>query len=131
MRERFRDAAPGGVGTYEWTVGHYEEQGRDRRHNIERSAPTSNVGFVRQQGEASPTLLRFEGTILTVEQYDKFNAFFDACRTRTIFYRDYTGVEVEVLITHFDPRRVAVVQNPRDPSIMHYWRYTIEMEVIS
>lgn len=130
MRPRFRDGAAI-LPDYDWEIGHWEEQGQALTHNIERTATTDGVGLVRQQGDPSPELLRFQGTILTQDQYDKMRAYWAACTNRTVFYRDYTGVEYEVIVTAFDPQRVPVLKNLRDPSIMHYWRYSIEMEVIA
>jgi hypothetical protein len=130
VRDKFIDPA-GMLGTYSWQVNHSTEEANDRRRNIERSSPTAGVGFVRQQGEDSPNLLRYSGTILHQNQYDVFASYYDACRTRTIYFRDFTGAKSEVIVTDWSVQRVPTAHNPRDPSIpLHYYKYTIEMEVI-
>lgn len=130
VRERFRDAA-GLLATYEFQVNHSEEEGQDRRRSIERTAVTSGVGYVRQQGTDSPTTLKYTGTILHQNQYNLMAAYYEACRTRTIFFRDFTNTEYEVLITAWDPVRKRTLKNPRDSTInLHFWTYSIEMEVV-
>lgn len=129
MRERFRDGAAI-LADYSFDINHKEEDGNEQRRNITRTANTANVGFVRQQGDKSPVVLKFLGTIMKQDQKDKMESFYAACDNRTIFFRDYTGVEYEVLITTFDTTRKSTIKNGRDPSIMHYWTYRLEMEVI-
>jgi len=131
VRERFRDAA-GVLADYEFQVNHSEEEGFDFRRNLERTTTTSGVGFVRQQGDDSPALLRFTGTILHQNQYNQMAAYYIASQTRTIFFRDFTGTEYEVMITAWNPVRKRTLKNPRDQSInLHYFSYTLEMEVIA
>ena len=131
FRTRFRDGAAV-LATYEWQIMHDEEQGSDLRRNVERTAVTSGVGFVRQQGEDSPQLLRFNGTILHSAQLAAMRDYYDACRTRTIFFRDIDGTEYEVLITSFNPQRRRTIKNPRDSAInLHFWDYEIEMEIVA
>lgn len=130
VRARFRDPAAV-LADYTWEVMWNEEEGSGRARNVERTAVTSGVGFVRQQGEDSPELFRFSGTILKQNQYDKMLAYYEASRLRTIKFLDFTNVEHEVLITKFDTRRRRTLKNPRDSSInLHFWEYTIEMEKV-
>lgn len=130
-RDRFRDPSAA-LATYDWEINHFQEDGADKRRTIERTAVTSGVGFVRQQGEDSPEVLRYKGTILSQTQYDKMVAYYEACRTRTIFFRDFTGDEKEVIITAFNPLRKWVANNPRGGTTNpgHIWTYDIEMEVV-
>jgi hypothetical protein len=130
VRERFRDPAAI-LPDYIFEVNHSDEEAVEQRRNLERTSPTSGVGFVRQQGADSPKTLRYTGTILTQTQYDAMQSYYDACRTRTIKFRDFTDDEMDVLITAFSPLRKRTIKNPRDNSIsLHYWEYTIELEVI-
>lgn len=130
VRAKFHDAASI-LGDYEWQIMWDEEEGRERIRNLERTAVTSGVGFVRQQGEDSPELFRFSGTALHQNQIDKMNDYYDACETRTIFFTDFDDTTHEVLITKFNPKRVRTLKNPRDSSIpLHYWTYEIEMEKV-
>lgn len=131
VRARFRDAAAI-LGEYEWQIMWDEEEGEELTRNLERTAVTSGVGFVRQQGADSPQLFRFSGKILEQNQYDKMKAYYEASRLRTVFFRDFTGTEYEVLITKFNPKRRRTLHNPRDTSIpLHFWEYEIEMERVA
>lgn len=128
-RERFRDSA-GILADYVWEVNHYTETGQNSAISIERTAVTTGVGYVRQQGQPAPKILSYGGSILTDNQNEFMQAYADACATRTIFYRGVDGVEHEVVITDYTATRKAVLRNPRSPNPW-YWEYTIVMEVIS
>lgn len=130
MRERFRDGA-GLLATYEFEINHWEEEDTDQRRNIARTAPTSGMGFVRQQGESTPQTLKYSGTIMTTTQFTAMQAYYEACSSRTVFFRDYLGNEVEVLITAFATRKQPVLGQNRDPSLKHIWKYRLEMEMIA
>lgn len=130
MREQLRDPL-GLLATYVFEINHSTEDANDRRREVQRSANTAGTGFVRQQGATSPDVKKWSGTILTQAQLDAMNAYFAACSTRTVFFRDYTGVEWEIVITGFSTTRVPTLRNPRDPTLLHYWHYTIEFEVIA
>ena len=134
VRERFRDAAdlmPVGIpNPYEFQVNHSEEEAIDQSRNLTRQAVTTGPKFVLQQGESSPRTLRYLGTILLPAQLNAMQAYFLACDTRTIFFRDVSGSEYEVLITRFSPQRKPTLRNPRSLSLLWFWNYTLEMEVI-
>ncbi len=130
VRERFRDSG-GVLADYIWQVNHREEEGNQDSLNVERTAVTTGVGFVRQQGQPSPRILNYSGTILHQTQYDAMRAYFEACRTRTIFFRDVAGDEMEVLIVSLNITRRAVLRNPYDIESPWIWKYQIQMEVIS
>lgn len=143
IAERFRDPI-GVLPNYEFHVNHETEEGQERRISVETTAPVSGVGFIRQQGAASPQILKYSGTILRQDQHDAMDAYFSACAgvngtgaavaggSRTVFFRDFTGVEVEVLITAFNPVRKRVAWNQQDSvnAPHHIWTYTLEMQVI-
>lgn len=130
MKERFRDSA-GVLPDYEWEINHSDEDSQQTIINLERTAPTTGVGFVRQQGQMSPRTLNFSGSILTQSQFDWMTLYALACSTRTIFFRDVSGVEYEVLITNFSPKRQRVAWNSREPGLLWKWSYQISMEIIS
>lgn len=131
VRARFRDPAAI-LADYTWQVMWSEEEGRDFRRNLERTAVTSGVGFVRQQGEDSPQTFKLSGTILHKNQYDRMKAYYEACRTRTILFRDFEDTEYEVIFTSFNPQRKRTLRNPKDAANipLHYWSYQAELEVI-
>lgn len=129
-REQFRDAASI-LSTYQFAINHYTEDGLDFSRSVERTAVTTGPAFVLQQGEVTKGTFRYSGTILQQAQFDAMKAYFDACQNRTVFFADFTGTEYEVLITRFNPKRVACAHNPQDPSIpFHYYTYDLEMEII-
>lgn len=127
-RERFRDGAAM-LATYEFDVNHDVEEPAAQSRNLTRTAPTSGVGFVRQQGDASPRVLRFTGSILRQSQIDAMQGYFDACDNRTVFYRDVDGTEYVVIVTAFDYTR-ARGHNARG-NLPYKWTYRLEMEVIT
>jgi hypothetical protein len=141
VREQLRDGAyvpagPGGVpaqvglATYVFHINHADEDALDQSHNLTREAVTTGPKFVLQQGEQTPQTLRFTGTILQQSQLNAMQAYFDACATRTVYFRDVSGVEFEVIITRFAPQRHRTILNPREPTLLWYWSYSLEMEVI-
>lgn len=131
VRAQFQDPAPGGLGVYTWTVMWTEEEGRDQRRALERTAITSGVGFVRQQGEDTPMTFKFTGTILNASQKAAFDSYYEVSRARTIFFLDFENVRHEVMFTAWNPQRKRTLHNPRDASIpLHYWTYSLELEVI-
>jgi hypothetical protein len=134
VRERFRDAAdampPGVPNPYSFQINHTDEEAIDQTRNLTRQAVTTGPTFVLQQGESSPRVLRYTGTILDPAQLDAMQAYYNACATRTVFFRDVHDVEYEVLITRFAPQRMRTLRNPRQIDLLWFWRYTLEMEII-
>jgi hypothetical protein len=130
MKDAFID--PRLAFTYEWHIGHETEASIGKKRNISHSANSQNTGLVRQQGDVSPLILKYEGKILHLKQYEEMWRFYELCETQTIYYRDYMGEEYEVLITEFSPQRTPTVKNPKDfaNAPRHFWKYTIEMEVV-
>lgn len=126
-REQFRDGASI-LATYSFDINHDEEQGQNQTRNVTHSAPTSGVGFVRQQGDKSPVAFRFAGSILRQSQFDAMQAYYDACDNRTVFFTDVSGTEYEVLIILFDPVRTRGMN--RRGGLPYYWKYRLEMEII-
>jgi hypothetical protein len=133
VRQRFRDAA-GLMGPvdnpYSFQINHSDEEAIDQTRSVTRTAVTTGPQFVIQQGEPSPRILRYNGTILDLKQLDAFQAYYNACATRTIFFLDVQGIEYEVLIQRFAPQRKRTLRNPREPTLMWYWSYNLEMEII-
>lgn len=118
--------------TYAWPLNHNEEEEVSKQRSIEHTAPTSGVGLIRQQGDEDPLVFKLSGHILTYAQVRKFITFYNRCRSRTIYWVDWTGDTYEVLITRFAPKRVRTQRNARDleKAPDNYWSYTLEMEVV-
>lgn len=116
--------------TYAWEINHTDEQetGRDRQLDFE--ANTGNVGLVKQQGELTPLVFRYTGTILTSAQLAAMLSWFRLCETQSIYFRDFAGDEYEVTISAFHPLRKRTLRNPRQRELLHYWSYTIELVVL-
>lgn len=126
-REQFRDGASV-LSTYSFDINHNEEQGSGQTRNVTHTAPTSGVGFVRQQGDKTPDTFKLGGTILRQSQLDAMQSYFEACDNRTVFFTDVDGTEFEVLVTVFDVTRTRG-HNARG-GLAYYWKYRLEMEKI-
>lgn len=128
MRNRFTDPQTGE--TYDWQINHESEEEGGRQRSISHSGNTSGLGLVRQQGAQVPLSFRYGGAILHLAQFEAMWHFFQLCESRTILFRDFHGDVYEVTITAFSPTRVRG-RNFADPAIpMHFWRYSIDMEVL-
>lgn len=129
-RNQFIDPR-GVVPTYAWQVNHDTEDQFGRERQVTTSAPTGNVGLVRQQGEDSPLVISLSGSILHAAQHAAMRRYFDLSRGQTVIFTDFAGDSYEVLVTSFKPTRQRTIRNPRDSSIeLHYWHYTLDMQVI-
>ena len=130
-RNVFTDPKTGDV--YPWAINHAEEQevGRDRAIDFE--ANTGNVGLVKQQGELTPLVLRYSGTILTRAQLVEMNSWFARCEERSVRFTDFAGDSYEVLISSFKPTRKRAALNRRGgtEAPLWYWTYSIELLVLS
>lgn len=123
---------PSNAEKYVWEVGHFEEETVSKRRSIEHSANTANTGLIRQQNDDQPLTFRFGGSILTEKQLKEMIRWFQLCKTQTIYFHDFAGDSYEVLITSFEPTRQYALRNSKDPTNApnHFWRYSIEMEVV-
>ena len=132
MRTPNKFTDPKTAKSYEWVLNHDEEQPAGKRRNISHGANTEQTGLVKHQGDDSPLVLKYSGTILTEAMLREMWAWWQLCRTQTINFRDFAGDEYEVLFSYFDPRRLRAVRNPKDPvnAEQHYWEYDIELEVV-
>jgi hypothetical protein len=126
-RNTFTDPATGDH--YDWQVNHDTEEAVSKARAITRTATTNNVGSVRQQGADGPLVLKFSGTILHRSQLREMWRWYELCRMQTIYFTDFDGQSYEVQISEFSPLRKRTLRNPRDPSLNHYWTYTITMDV--
>lgn len=117
--------------TYDWEQNHTAEEGMGQARNISRAANTGSTGAVKQQGDDGPLIVSLSGTILKRSQLRAFWAWFELCRTQTIYFTDYDGQEYEVQITSFVPKRVRKLSYSGRDSTMahHYYEYTMTMEV--
>ncbi len=126
-REQLRDGASI-LATYSFDINHNEEQENGQTRNVTHAAPTSGVGFVRQQGDKTPDTFRFAGTVMRQSQLDAMQDYYDACDNRTVFFTDVDGVEHEVLVTVFSFTRIRGENKRGD--LPFYWKYRLEMEKI-
>jgi hypothetical protein len=130
MRDKFTNPANGE--SYEFDIGHSAEEPTSKTRQITNSANTANTGLIPQQGAAAPLILKYSGTILKADQHKEMWRWYELCETQTIYFTDYAGNQYEVMITDFAPKRQPTVRNPRDfaNAPLHYWTYTISMQVI-
>lgn len=123
---------------YPWPINHSEEESFGKTRTIDHTAPTARgsdpgVGLIRQQGDDTPLTWKYSGTILDPTQEDAFIDWWERSRQRTIFFRDFTGAEYEVIITGYEPKRIRCLVNRRggDRWPFHYVNYTLSMEVLT
>jgi len=124
--------------TYSWAINHAEEEATGKDRTFEHTAPTAHgsdpgVGLIRQQGSEGPMVLKYSGTILSLAQHQEFVAWFNLCRTQSIWFRDFAGDEYEVIISSYAPKRERVMHNPRGGETARNFiiRYSISMEVLA
>jgi hypothetical protein len=129
---------PANAEEYPWPINHNEEDTFGKTRSIDHTAPTARasdpgVGLVRQQSDDSPMVLKLKGTILDPTQEDAFIDWWTRSRQRTIFFRDFTNAEYEVIITAYEPQRIRCAQNARGGTRWpyHYVNYTLTMEVLT
>jgi hypothetical protein len=134
-RDGFQDKAGliNGGALYEWDISHETEEPQEKTENFERTALTSGVGFVRQQGAPQPTVYKLHGWA-TKTQIEKMEAFYNACAgigtpARTIFWQDISGTLFEVLITQFAPQRSTGRMVGRGGGSIVF-QYSITLEVV-
>lgn len=130
-REKFID--PRAVRpTYNFQVNHDEEETFGRTRNVTKTANTANTGLVRQQGARDALTLHLSGKLLHAAQHDEMWAWYELCDEQTIYFEDFVGTTFEVTITSFNPVRKRVVRNQADiaNAPMHYWAYTLELDVV-
>lgn len=129
MRDRFRDLSTGE--TYEWHVNHDSEEQSGRARAINVTPNTAATEGLKSQGDQSPLVLSWSGTILHRAQHTAMWHFFELCQWYTIELRDFDGQTYEVVISAFKPQRIRG-ENKNDPSTPHhYWKYTIEFTIIN
>lgn len=130
-RDAFIDPAPGGLGTYEFQVGHSDEDEFGNGRAIAVTSNTLGEVAVRQQGDEEPMVLTLRGTILHRNQHEVFVMFYRKSAVNTIIFRDFYGEEFEGVIQSYKSQRKRTLRNPRDPSISrHYYTYVIVFHVV-
>jgi hypothetical protein len=118
--------------TYDWTVNHDEEESFGKTRNVEATALLKGGGMVLQQADDGPLVITVSGTIFHVAQIQAFDWWMAWTKQQTIHFTDFAGDVYEVIITSFQPKRQRTLRNPRDPSApLWYWKYTLEMHVIT
>lgn len=117
---------------YVWPSNHHTENEVKRERQVEELEPAAagwrrGVDFVRQQGTASPKRMRLSGRC-GHSQHEAFLIYTNLSLDQTVFFEHCAGEVYEVLITSYQPKRVAVASNSRFGQ--YVWDYTIELEVI-
>lgn len=141
-REKLIDVytGPETVGEYSWPINHSEEDGGGATVNVDHTAPTAGVGFVRQMGDPEPFRRLIKGTILERSQYQKFWQFFfigvglGPGPQRTFHWVDQLGARFEVLMPSFVPVYHRTSKNPRGATAdekLVYWTYDITFEILN
>ena len=106
----------GGRPDYEWPVNPSEEDEFGMQRNIEHGGLTGDTGFVRQQSEDGPLLLRATGVIFHASMHADLIEWFALSKNQTIDLIDHVGDRYEVIMTVFRHSSNRTVRNPRDPA---------------
>lgn len=141
-RVKFIDVytGPESIGEYQWQINHSEEEPTGATLNVDHTAPTSGVGFVRQIGDPEPYTRHVKGTILDRPQFQKFWTYFAICvglgpgPQRTIHWVDQLNARFEILFTSFVPQYHRAARNPHgttDDEKLSYWTYDATFEVLN
>lgn len=120
---------------YSWDTNHTTEESPGKSRTINHAGSTSrttNTGLVKQQGDDGPLLIKLKGTMFKLTQVEYTIGFWQLCNSQTIYYKDFSGSEYEVIITSFVPVKKGVAKNPRDKvnAPLWIWEYSIDMEVV-
>lgn len=115
-----------------WPVNHSEEEETGKERSVENGANTAGTGLNPIQADDQPLQFSYSGTIFSKAQVTEMIAWFELCKTQTIYFHDFAGDSYEVIITSFKPTRHRTIRNPRDfkNAPLWYWTYTIQMRVV-
>jgi hypothetical protein len=130
MRVSNRFIDPKTAEVYDWPINHEAEQNGGRSRAVDSSQNIDGTRTIQSQGELEPLKFTFTGTILDQAQHDALWAWVAKCETQTIHLRDFAGDEYEGIIDTFQPIRVRVAQNPRQPTKPWKWTYTMSFTVV-
>lgn len=130
-RNAFVDPATGE--RYVWHRNHSAEE----RSNASRAVNTrqiaasgwENIAPVRVQGADRPEVLTYTGKIDEPVQHETFLRFWDMSRHHTVIFEDFTGAQMEVLVTGYQHERQGVLRNSRGGD--YSYAYTLEMEIVT
>lgn len=122
----------GGRASFPWPVNHEKEEKGGKQRNITTSAPTSNIGLIREINASSPVTLTWKGKIFTRAHLQEMWAWWQLNESQTIYLQDFAGDTYEVIIEEFDPVRIAVARNLHDPTHAPtwMWEYTLQFTVL-
>lgn len=131
MRNTFQDPL-GHVADYQWELNHATEQSFGRKRDVQGAMNVAGTQLITNQSDAQPLTLVYQGSILTRTQYEAMWHWEAMCESQTIYFTDFTGDSYEVVITDFEPVRVAG-RNRRGgtDAPMWYWTYTLTMTVVA
>lgn len=124
---------PAGVHpSYAWPINHTKEEKGGKQRSVTNTAPTGNVGLVKEVNASSPLTMTWKGTIFTRAQVQEMWKWWQLCESQTIFLQDFAGEKYEVVIEEFDPVRVAVARNLHDQANAPtwIWEYTFTFSVM-
>lgn len=130
VKNRFLDPDTGD--TYTWAINEgwdgHDTTGID---NASTWSATTGGSAIPQFGESQPERVTLRGTILHEAQHQAFLDWAALSALHSIYFRDFTNVEKEVVIVRYKPTRVGVGRNTSDPSIPHHiYRYELEFLVL-
>lgn len=135
VANRFTDPLTGAF--WDWNINHNDETGTAAKgggqggleRNYTISAPVSGGIHIRQEGAPDPLSFSWKGTALTRAQHQQFLAWYKLCDTQTLYLRDFSGDEYEVVITAYIWSRKPVAQNRNDMTNASTWVYDFQIDL--
>jgi hypothetical protein len=124
---------PAGVqASYPWPVNHEKEEKGGKQRNVTNTAPTGNVGLVKEINSSGPVTMTWKGKIFTKAHMTAMWRWWQLCESQTIFLQDFAGDEYEILIEEFDPVRLGVSRNLHDQANAPtwIWEYTFSFSIL-
>lgn len=118
---------------YVWPLNHHTETAAGRKRDVTATQNVAGTQLVTQQGDKQPFTLTYAGSILVRSQLVAMWQWEALCEHQTIYFTDFAGDSYEVLITDFEPIRVAARNRRGEPegNPLWYWTYTLTMTVIA
>lgn len=115
---------------YVWEINHASESQVALPRSSSVGAAVPGIGLARQLGGEGALVFELEGTLLTPDQRDEFDHFWDLSGQRPIHFGDFAGNTTEVILTNKNIRRERVLYN-RHTGDGYIFRFTLELAVLS
>lgn len=119
--------------TYQWPINPGFDgvtQPATKQRQIDRTSNTGNVGATKQQGDDGSYVLHWEPLIFHAEHERQLFAWFQLCKSQTIYLTDWNGEQYEGQIITLARTRQGAGGGPGDTNSRGFYEtYVFEFEV--